>query len=113
MSEMKKDLQEHYTEEAKKHADFLCEKVFKPAFMMAFIHGAKHGREDVLKEHKTASGDCGYLRPFPNTLSESDLFYKFEEAWKEFCKKQPTWPSEYQKEIAEAFWRLGYEVHNT
>jgi len=50
MSEMKEQLTKHYLEEANKYADFLCEKVFKPAFIMAFIHGAKHGREDILKE---------------------------------------------------------------
>lgn len=50
MAEMKEDLTSHYKEEAEKHAEFLVEKLFKPAFIMAFIHGAKHGREDVLKE---------------------------------------------------------------
>ncbi len=50
MSEMPKEMKEHYVEEANKHADFLVEKVFKPVFLMAFIHGVKHGREDVSKE---------------------------------------------------------------
>lgn len=52
MSELPEDLRNHYQEEADNHADFLAEKVFKPAFVIAFIHGAKHGREDVLKELK-------------------------------------------------------------
>lgn len=50
MSEMTKELSEHYLNEANKHAEFLVEKVFKPAFVMAFIHGTKHGREDLAKE---------------------------------------------------------------
>ncbi len=50
MSEMKKQMQESYLDEANKHADFLCAKVFKPAFVMAFVHGVKHGREDLEKE---------------------------------------------------------------
>lgn len=50
MSEMSKELQNQYFEEAEKHAYFLTEKVFKPAFVMAFIHGIKHGREDLAKE---------------------------------------------------------------
>ena len=37
----KKEIKE-FEKMAKDHADFLCEKVFKPAFIMAFIHGAKH-----------------------------------------------------------------------
>lgn len=52
MSEMPKELKEHYLDEANKHADFLAEKVFKPAFIMAFIHGSKHGREDIMRELK-------------------------------------------------------------
>ena len=43
--------EEKYKILAEKHADFLCDKVFKPAFIMAFIHGAKHGREDIKKEN--------------------------------------------------------------
>ena len=38
--------EERYRILAEKHADFLCDKVFKPAFIMAFIHGAKHAQED-------------------------------------------------------------------
>ncbi len=52
MSDMTPEQKKHYTEEAEKHADFLCDKIFKPAFKMAFIHGAKHGREDLQKEIK-------------------------------------------------------------
>lgn len=50
MSELPAELKEDYLKQAKEHADFLVEKVFKPAFIMAFIHGAKHGRGDALKE---------------------------------------------------------------
>lgn len=53
MSELTEELKKHYQDEADNHADFLAEKVFKPAFVIAFIHGVKHGREDVLKEIKT------------------------------------------------------------
>ena len=50
MSELSAVQKEYYTEQANSHADFLCEKIFKPAFTMAFIHGVKHGREDLKKE---------------------------------------------------------------
>lgn len=49
MSEMPKELKAHYQDEAEKHVDFLVEKVFRPAFIMAFIHGVKHGRADAEK----------------------------------------------------------------
>jgi len=54
MSELTSEQKEHYLDQADKHADFLAEKVFKPAFAMAFIHGVKHGREDLAKELKVA-----------------------------------------------------------
>lgn len=38
---------ERYEVMAEKHADFLCNKVFKPAFVIAFIHGAKHMRAEL------------------------------------------------------------------
>jgi len=50
MAELSDELKEKYQKDAKAHADFLCEKVFKPAFIMAFIHGVKHGRDDVKHE---------------------------------------------------------------
>ena len=37
---------------AKKHGDFLANKVFKPAFVMAFIHGYKHGKQDKDKKNE-------------------------------------------------------------
>lgn len=46
MSDLSAEQKDYYKQEAEDHADFLCEKVFKPAFIMAFIHGVKHGRED-------------------------------------------------------------------
>ena len=55
MSELTAAQKEHYIKQANNHADFLCEKVFKPAFIMAFIHGVKHGREDLKKER---SANC-------------------------------------------------------
>lgn len=50
MREMTKQMKAFYLDEACKHANFLAEKVFKPAFIMAFVHGARHGREDLLNE---------------------------------------------------------------
>ena len=50
MGELSAAQKEYYIERANSHADFLCEKVFKPAFIMAFIHGVKHGREDLKQE---------------------------------------------------------------
>ena len=50
MSELSSEQKERYLDEADKHANFLCDKVFKPAFVMAFIHGVKHGREDMMEE---------------------------------------------------------------
>lgn len=46
MAEMKPEDVDRYKEMAEKHADFLCDKVFKPAFVMAFVHGAKHAKEE-------------------------------------------------------------------
>ncbi len=40
--------EERYSDLAMKHAHFLCDKVFKPAFEIAFIHGAKHMKEDMM-----------------------------------------------------------------
>ncbi len=56
MSELSAAQKKYYTEQAESHADFLCEKVFKPAFLMAFIHGVKHGREDLKKESGLTDG---------------------------------------------------------
>lgn len=50
MSEMSPELKAKYFDEAVKHAEFLTEKVWKPAFIIAYIHGVKHGREDIEKE---------------------------------------------------------------
>jgi len=55
MSELKPEQKEYYLDQADKHANFLAEKVFKPAFVMAFIHGVKHGREDLIKEFTKVS----------------------------------------------------------
>ena len=57
MSNLTPDETQKYRELANKHADFLCEKVFKPAFEMAFIHGAKHMKDDML------SGACDAKNP--------------------------------------------------
>lgn len=39
-----------YKQMAEEHADFLCERVFKPAFIMAFLHGAKHMSDEMQAE---------------------------------------------------------------
>ncbi len=52
MAEMKPEDASRYKEMAEKHADFLCDKVFKPAFIMAFLHGAKHAKEEFERTEK-------------------------------------------------------------
>ncbi len=47
MADLEKEKYDEYKEMAREHADFLCEKVFKPAFEMAFLHGAKHMHDDI------------------------------------------------------------------
>lgn len=46
---MPEELTEKYKDDAKQHAEFLCENVFTPAFEMAFVHGAKHMYEEKIK----------------------------------------------------------------
>jgi len=53
MTELSSGKEREYRVLAEKHADFLCDKVFRPAFIMAFIHGAKHGREDTKTKKET------------------------------------------------------------
>ena len=43
----RKRMNDRYVKLAEEHANFLCEKVFKPAFIMAFIHGAKHMAQEM------------------------------------------------------------------
>lgn len=52
MAEMSPDQKKYYEEIAKEHVDWMCEKVIKPNYILAFLHGAKHGREDVEKENR-------------------------------------------------------------
>jgi len=52
MSDLPDELYARYKKEANEHADFLCEKVFKPAFVMAYLHGAKHMRDELLSTRK-------------------------------------------------------------
>lgn len=49
MSNLTPDEYQRYKVLAAKHADFLCTMVFTPAFIMAFMHGAKHMKEDMNK----------------------------------------------------------------
>ena len=37
MAELSDELKEKYKKDAENHADFLCDKVFKPAFIMALF----------------------------------------------------------------------------
>ncbi len=57
MSNLTDDEAKRYDKMAADHADFLCYKIFKPAFMMAFIHGAEHMKEDMM------SGACDAKKP--------------------------------------------------
>jgi len=52
MSELTSEQKEYYLDIGNKHCNFLVEHVWKPAFMMAFIHGVKHGRKDAIRELK-------------------------------------------------------------
>ncbi len=47
MSDLTQEEEERYSDLAVKHANFLCDFIFKPTFEMAFIHGAKHMKEDM------------------------------------------------------------------
>jgi len=73
---MTKEQKEKYKEDAENHADFLYEKVFKPAFIMAFIHGAKHGREDAKCEldghYQETRERCGDFIIQMNTLKNKE-----------------------------------------
>ena len=63
--------EERYSDLATKHAHFLCDKVFKPAFEMAFIHGAKHMKEDMM------SGACDAVKKQMADLMRSNpIIYK-------------------------------------
>ncbi len=43
------DVTEKTRQLAEAHAKFLCDEVFTPAFVMGFVHGAKHAREECEK----------------------------------------------------------------
>ena len=47
MSDLDKELFDKYKKDAEEHVNFLCEKIFKPAFIMAFVHGAKHMKDEI------------------------------------------------------------------
>jgi len=46
MVKLNKKDENYFKKLAEDHVDFLAEKIFKPAFIMGFIHGAKHGAEN-------------------------------------------------------------------
>ena len=46
MADLNSEEMQKYKKLAEEHAEFLYRKIFKPAFVMAFIHGAKHMRDD-------------------------------------------------------------------
>ncbi len=50
LNALKANDMERYEIMAEEHAEFLCNKVFKPAFVIAFVHGAKHMRAELIKE---------------------------------------------------------------
>ena len=47
MADLNSEEMQKYKKLAEEHAEFLYHEVFKPAFVMAFIHGAKHMKDDV------------------------------------------------------------------
>jgi len=49
MTDMPKELKKRYEEDANKHCDFLINEIFRPAFVMAFQHGAKHMYDEIKK----------------------------------------------------------------
>ena len=51
MSDLPKEIDDRYKEDAELHANFLCEQIFKPAFIMAFRHGAKHMYDEMRDEN--------------------------------------------------------------
>ena len=51
MSEMTPKQKEYYEKIANDHVNWMCEKVIKPNYVLAFLHGVKHGREDKEKEN--------------------------------------------------------------
>ena len=78
MSELNAEQKEYYIDIAEKHADFLIEKLFRPTFLIAFIHGVKHGRKDVTNEfdqlqieemkaelHRNLNAELNNQRPIP------------------------------------------------
>ncbi len=48
MMQLTVDEQKRYSRMARDHAAFLCDKIFKPAFEMAFIHGAEHLKDEMM-----------------------------------------------------------------
>ena len=57
MSDLEAEKFEQYKKMAEEHADFLCEYVFKPAFKMAFLHGAKHMHDELQPNTKPPKFD--------------------------------------------------------
>jgi len=53
MADLEKEKFEEYKKMAEEHANFLCEKIFKPAFIMAFVHGAKHMYDELKDKDET------------------------------------------------------------
>ncbi|MHA1590943.1 MAG: hypothetical protein ACTSUP_00400 [Candidatus Heimdallarchaeaceae archaeon] len=75
MSELTNEQKEHYRKEAEDHVEFLVEKVFRPAFVMAYIHGAKHGRADMcdgVKDVKDVSVNRIEKRYFRKTVEHPE-----------------------------------------
>jgi len=59
-----------YEELANAHVEFLCDEVFKPAFKMGFLRGAKHMYEEVIgglrcAAEMTVDVDKWYVNPVP------------------------------------------------
>ena len=52
MADMSPEQKERYKKIADEHATWLTVKIIKPMFIETFLHGVKHGREDVEKENQ-------------------------------------------------------------
>ena len=52
MSDLEGEQKKRFEADAEKHADFLYFKIFKPAFVMGFLHGAKHMKDEMEAKSK-------------------------------------------------------------
>lgn len=63
MTELNNKIKKRIAKDAHDHAKFLAHKVFMPAYEMAYIHGCKHGRNDMRNEPDLNLDDWKNSRP--------------------------------------------------